>query len=232
MSTLQRARAERSMIELARFSKQERSKGFFGEPLKHVITHIRANFGKKKIGDKRGTQRPVKMLKNVRKTLVLPMKSEADDDPSLSRVSTPHVPVCTFNTSPCVSAPRAHVETRLRVVPVHLDVFERTHGDVLSGHTCFSPCHTPHHTTPHTPHHTAPHRTAPHRTAPHPHRTAPHTHHNTRQNIPQHTTTTRPQHLTKTETERQRQKTETEKRREERREERRFIFSVVVHGRS
>ena len=41
--------------------------------------------------------------------------------------------------------------------------------------------------------------------------------------MPQHTTTTRPQHLTKTETERQRQKTETERRgeRREKREERR-----------
>ena len=49
MSILLRARAERSMIErrvgqhmecvvLAPFSKQVRSKGFFGEPLKHVIT--------------------------------------------------------------------------------------------------------------------------------------------------------------------------------------------------
>ena len=63
------------------------------------------------------------------KTHVLPMKN---------------VTVCTFKTSPCVPAPRAHVfqhvcawcrYTRGR--------FERTHGDVLSGHT--APHTTPHH---------------------------------------------------------------------------------------
>ena len=45
-------------------------------------------------------------------------------------------PVCTFKTSPCVPAPRAHVETHVRVVPVYTgDVlkytwgrFGRTHG--------------------------------------------------------------------------------------------------------
>ena len=41
------------MIELVPFSIYVRSKGFFGEPLKHVITHMWANFGKQKIGDKR-----------------------------------------------------------------------------------------------------------------------------------------------------------------------------------
>ena len=48
------------------------------------------------------------------KTLVLPLKNEADDDPSLSLTSSPcvhsTVPVCTFNTSPCMPVPRAHVE--------------------------------------------------------------------------------------------------------------------------
>ena len=34
-----------------------------------------------------------------------------DDRPPLRRVSTQNVPVCTFKTSPCVPAPRAHVET-------------------------------------------------------------------------------------------------------------------------
>ena len=45
MSTLKRAKMERSMIELAPFSINVRSKGFFGEPLKHVITRMWANFG-------------------------------------------------------------------------------------------------------------------------------------------------------------------------------------------
>ena len=35
------------------------------------------------------------------------------------RVSTQHVSVCTFKTSPCAPAPRPHVETCVRVVPVH-----------------------------------------------------------------------------------------------------------------
>ena len=47
-----------------------------------------------------------------------------------------HVPVCTFKTSPCVPAPRAHmVYTCARGVDNTRGRFERTHGDVLSGHT-------------------------------------------------------------------------------------------------
>ena len=40
--------------------------------------------------------------------------------------------VCTFKTSPCMPAPRAHVFQHVRVVPVHTGTFERTHGDVLT----------------------------------------------------------------------------------------------------
>ena len=66
--------------------------------------------------------------------------------------------MCTFKTSPFVPAPRAHMlkhvcaccrYTRRR--------FERTHGDVLSGHTGF------HGATQHTPHRT-PHRRHDHNT--------------------------------------------------------------------
>ena len=58
-----------------------------------------------------------------------------------------HVVVCTFNTSPCISATRARRYTWRRV--------ERTHDDVLNLHTgFFSVSHTTH--TPHTPH-TPPH---------------------------------------------------------------------------
>ena len=46
-------------------------------------------------------------------------------------------PVSRFTTSPCVPAPRAHVETHVRVVPVH-----QTHTN------------THKHTQQHTPHHT------------------------------------------------------------------------------
>ena len=75
-----------------------------------------------------------------------------------------------------------------------------THGDVLNVHTgtcgvdtrVFSACHTPHttHQTAHTPHH------------------------NTRHNIPQHTTTPRPQHFTKTETDRDRKRDRERRRRQ------------------
>ena len=136
------------------------------------------------------------------------MKNEADDDTSFplssTRASTPHVP-------------------RGR--------FERTHGDVLSGHTGFSACHTPHttHHTAHTPHHNTRHNLPQHTTTTRPQHDHNTSQHNTRHNIPQHTTTTRPQHLTETETERQRE-TEKEdgdrKRREKRGEKREDSFSV------
>ena len=113
------------------------------------------------------------------------------------------------NVTVCTGTTRTHVSTCVHVVPVHTGTFERTHGDVLSGHTTQ---HT-HHTTPRT--HTT----------------------------PQHKT----QHNTETETEKEtekedkqrekrrrkrRDKTREEKTKEDKtREERRFIFSVVAHGR-
>ena len=42
--------------------------------------------------------------------------------------------VCDTVKTPCVPAPRALVETHVRVVPVHTGRFVRTHGDVLDGH--------------------------------------------------------------------------------------------------
>ena len=55
------------------------------------------------------------------------------------RVYVQNVPVCTGTT-------RTHVETCARGAGKHGDVFERTHGDVLSGHTWFFSVS---HTTPH-----------------------------------------------------------------------------------
>ena len=128
-----------------------------------------------------------------------------------------NVPVCTFKTSPFAAAPRAHVfqhvcawcrYTRGR--------FERTHGDVLSGHTEFrSVSHTNTHTHINT-HNTTHHDTTHHDT----------THHD-------HNTTRR-----KTETEREdrdrerredgRGETRQEKRRQKKTEERseKILFSV------
>ena len=65
---------------------------------------------------------------------------------------------------PCIPAPHAHVFQHVRVVPVHTGRFERTHGDVLSGHTAFFSVshHSPHrnHTVRHnTPQHTTHHNT-------------------------------------------------------------------------
>ena len=121
--------------------------------------------------------------------------------------------MCTSKTSPCVPAPRAqmfqHVCAWCRYTRGR---FGRTHGDVFSGHTGFSACHT------HTP------------------RPQRHTQHNTTTR-PQHHTETE----TETDRDRQRQ-TETEKedrdrerredgRGETRQEKREDSFcSVVVHG--
>ena len=38
-------------------------------------------------------------------------------------VSVQIVLVCTFKTSPCVPAPRAHVETHVRVMPAYTGMF-------------------------------------------------------------------------------------------------------------
>ena len=44
-------------------------------------------------------------------------------------------PVCTFKTSPCMPATRAHAFQHERVLPAHTERFGRTHRDVLDGHT-------------------------------------------------------------------------------------------------
>ena len=67
--------------------------------------------------------------------------------------ASPHLPpVCPFDTSPCVPAPRAHAFQHVRVVPVH------------TGTCRMDAYHTPH-TTPHpkTQHNTTQHET-PHHT--------------------------------------------------------------------
>ena len=79
------------------------------------------------------------MLKTCQKSLVLPMNN---------------VSVCAFKTSPFVPAPRAHMFQHVCAwCRYKRGRFERTHGDVLSGHTEFFQCATPHHhTTATTPH--------------------------------------------------------------------------------
>ena len=77
------------------------------------------------------------MLKTCQTSLVLPMNN---------------VSVCAFKTSPFVLAPRAHMSQHVCAwCRYKRGRFERTHGDVLSGHTGFSsvPHHTPHTTTQH-----------------------------------------------------------------------------------
>ena len=158
-----------------------------------------------------------------------------------------NVPVCTFKTSPCMPAPRAHMLKHVCAWCRHTrGRFERTHRDVLSGHTEFrSVSHT------NTPHHTAHTHTTPQ------HKTQLNT--TPQHNTTQHITTTTPhgdrerqrqtetekedrdwerredgreeERQEKTKEEKRREKTKEDKRRETR-EERRFIFRVVVHGRS
>ena len=80
--------------------------------------------------------------------------SRTDDDPppppsSLppSRVSIQNVTMCTFKTSPCLPAPRAHVFQHVRVFPAY-----------TNGHTTHATPHTHTH-TPQTPH-ALPHTTS------------------------------------------------------------------------
>ena len=52
------------------------------------------------------------------------------------RVSVQNVPLFTFKTSPCVHSRRAHVQTHVRVVPVHTGTFgtdTRRAGEVIVG---------------------------------------------------------------------------------------------------
>ena len=53
-------------------------------------------------------------------------------------MSIENVPVCTFKTSPCVPAPRAHVETHVRGARTHGDVLNVHTGTFLNPHTGFS----------------------------------------------------------------------------------------------
>ena len=121
---------------------------------------------------------------------------------------SPPLPLCVHSTRP-----RVYVQYASVYASITRTCWNMTHGDVLSGHTGFSACHTAH--TNHTPHST--------------HTTTQDT---TCHNTPQQP---RPQHLTKTETERdrdrqgqserQRKKTQTEERREKERK-REDSFSV------
>ena len=127
---------------------------------------------------------------SVKKTLVLLVKNTR---PSLllpsHRMSTPHVPMCAFITSPCIPTPRTHVSTHVGVVPVHTGTFwTDTRGRVEWTHGIFQLA-TPHHTS--------------------------HTHHNTRHNTPQQhdRNNTRRQRHAETENEDREDKT-TEERRE------------------
>ena len=170
--------------------------------------------------------------RHAKKQLVLPVKN------------TQRVPLNTSPRPPCVYSKRPRVCRHHAHMLKHVCVWWGTHGDVLSGHTGFSACHT-HHTTHHTAH-TAHHNKTQHNTTQH-----NTTHHNntTQHNTTHHNNTTTTPHENRdrwrqrqTETDRDREreretvkedgdrKRREEKRREER-EERRFIFSVVVHGR-
>ena len=129
-----------------------------------------------------------------------------------------NVPVCTFKTSPFVPAPRAHVFQHVCAWCRYTrGLFERTHGDVLSGHTEFrSVSHTNTHTHINTHINTHNTNTTPHHTT---------TQHNTTHY--DHNTTRRKRE-TETDRDRERRHGQREKRRRKRRdktrEERRFIL--------
>ena len=92
--------------------------GFFGEPLKHVIT-VRGHI----------------------------WVSRIDDPSSAPRVYIQNVPMCTFKTSPCVPAPRPHVETHVRVVQAYTGTFWMD-TRVFQRVTPLTPHHTAHTHTP------------------------------------------------------------------------------------
>ena len=76
--------------------------------------------------------------RNAHVLLVLSMKNERsypeNDHPAL-RVSVQNVTVCTFKTSPCVPASRAHVETHVRVVPAYTGTFLNVHTEAFKIYT-------------------------------------------------------------------------------------------------
>ena len=139
------------------------------------------------------------------------MVTRTDGDPRLvsllstpvPRVSVSKTSVFRCKTSPCVPAPRPHVVTHVRVVPVDTGTFLNLHTEV------FSACQAAPHTTPHT-HHTTPH--TPHNTT-HTH-THTHTTHTTQHHNTQHHTETETERHRDRDRERQRKKTETERDRE------------------
>ena len=100
--------------------------GFLWWTSKHVITHMWANFGNQKIGDKRWTQHPVKMLEKCKKSQVLPMKHPPSSSPvcpsNTSRVYVQNVPVYAGTTRTCFNMCARGAGT---------------HGDVSNVHTRF-----------------------------------------------------------------------------------------------
>ena len=146
------------------------------------------------------------MLKKCQNTWFTDENHKADDDPSISSPS----PVCPLNTSPCVRSIRPRECRHHTHMLKHMCAWcqytrgrlERTHGDVLSGHTGFF-------SVSHTTHHIPPHRT---------HRA----HHNST------TTTPHGERQRQTETEREKEDTEREKERQRRepKEKREDSFSA------
>ena len=86
--------------------------------------------------------------------------SRTDDDPppppsSLppSRVSIQNVTMCTFKTSPCLPAPRAHVFQHVRVFPAYTNghtTHATPHTHTHTHHRLHTHSHTQHHTQYHT----------------------------------------------------------------------------------
>ena len=89
---------ERAVLDLFSNFQWVRSKGFFGEPLGHVIT-LRGQILVSRIG------------------------GEPLPPASPTRVSIQNASVCTFKTSRWMPAPRAHEFQDVRVVPVHTGTF-------------------------------------------------------------------------------------------------------------
>ena len=128
----------------------------FGEPLKHVITLCGQILVSRKLAIRDDPNIRLRCKTNVKNSCFTD-----ENTPLCVHLNTS--PVCTFKTSQCLRAPRAHMFQHVCALCQHTrGRFERTHGDVLNGHNgVFSVSHTTHrtHHTDHTPQHNTRHYT-------------------------------------------------------------------------
>ena len=113
----------RPILKLLENAKDTR--GSFGEPLKHVITYCGQILVSRKLPIRDEPNIRLRCKTNVKKTCF------TDENTPLPVCPLKHVPICTLKTSQCVPAPRAHVSTRVRVVPAFTGTFLNVHTEAF-----------------------------------------------------------------------------------------------------